>query len=61
MKTCWKDVGMGAALRKPNSRWQVWNCARWVERLLGVAEGTIVLVRPDGTLAKPPDTIGSLR
>jgi hypothetical protein len=58
MKNRWKDV---RPLRRPNARWQVGNAARFFENFLGIPEGSIVFVKPDGKPVKPTETIGSLR
>jgi hypothetical protein len=58
-KTLWKDIKL--PLRRPNPTWKLANAARWFERLLGIAAGSVVFLRPGGERAKPDETIGSLQ
>jgi len=57
-KTFWKDIG---DLRRPNSNWRIGRAARWYESVLGLPEGAVRFMNPDGRVARSDKKLGSLR
>lgn len=57
-KTAWKDIG---DLRKPNSTWRLRGAARWWCQALGLPDGAVIFLNPDGSKARSDKTLGALR
>jgi hypothetical protein len=57
-KTNWKDIG---DLRKPNSNWRLGGAAQWWARALGLPDGAVVFLNPDGRHARSDKTLKALR
>ena len=57
-KSNWSDIG---DLRKPNSRWRLGRAARWYASVLGIPDGAVVFLRPDGRQARSDKSLGALR
>ncbi len=54
----WSNIGN---LRKPNSTWRLGRAARWFEQRLGLPNGAVAFVRPNGSHARIDKTLRALR